>query len=134
MRLDAVVSLRERDEDKARREMGEAQLQAKAAAEALEAAEAHARHDARKKGRAVDWELAEVAHVRALIDHRVAERAVTGATEKLGSTRKRYVGAHAKADALRRIVDARRVDQDREAATAEQKSLDEIAALLFGRH
>jgi flagellar biosynthesis chaperone FliJ len=133
MRLDAVVMLRERAEDKARLELAEAQTKAMAASQALQAAAARIRRDERKSGRAVDWDVAESAHARVLVEHRIAEREATDATQKLGSTRELYVGARAKAEALRRIVDARRVELVREEDSAEQKQLDELATLLHGR-
>jgi flagellar biosynthesis chaperone FliJ len=133
MRLDVVVTLRERAEDKARLELAAAQVRALAAAQALQTAAARVRGDERKRGRAVDWDLAESAHARVLVEHRLAERAADDATQKLGSTRERYVGARASADALRRVVDARRVEQVREAEKADSKRLDELATILHGR-
>jgi flagellar biosynthesis chaperone FliJ len=133
MRLDAAVMLRERAEDKARLELADAQTKSMAAEKELQAAAARVQRDERKRGRAVDWEVAESAHARVLVEHRQAERAVDDATVKLGSTREHYVGVRAKAEALRRIVDARRTEQDREADSAEQKNLDELATILHTR-
>jgi flagellar export protein FliJ len=133
-RLDAVVKLRERDEDRARRELAEAQRHAQAADQALRDAETRARHDARSSGTAADWELADHSHARALVEARQAERAAKAATERLGSSRSHYVGMRARAEAVRRIVEVRRAELVSQAETAERKQLDEIATLLFNRN
>lgn len=132
-RLDVVVRLRERDEDKARRELAEAQRRALAAEQALRDAEAQARRDERARGRAMDWELVEAAHTRALAAARQAEHAAHAASEHVGSTRVRFLGAHARAEAMRRVVEARRWEMVREAEMAERKILDEVATLLYVR-
>jgi flagellar protein FliJ len=131
-RLDVVVRLRERDEDRARRELADAQRQASAAEAAFREAALRAKHDARSRGTAADWELAESAHTRALWDARQAEHAVTAASEVVGTTRKTYIGAHSRAEALRRIVDTRRDEAVREADKAERKVLDDVATLMHG--
>jgi flagellar export protein FliJ len=132
-RLDAVVKLRERDEDKARRDLADAQRHAQAADQALRDAESKARHDARARGTAAHWELADHAHARALVEARQAERAANAATERLGSSRTHYAGVRARAEAARRIVEVRRAEVVSQAESAERKQLDEIATLLFTR-
>lgn len=81
----------------------------------------------------MDWELIDTAHTRALLDARIAEHAVNAASEKLGSSRRQYVGAYGRAEAMRRLVETRRADAIRESERAEAKVLDEIASLLFVR-
>lgn len=132
-RLDAVVRIREKDEDTARIQLSEDQRKQLAAVAALEEARTRARHDARTSGRAMDWELADRAHQRALLDARIAEHAVNAAEEKVGSSRANYVAAYAKAEAMRRVVETRRADIISEAEKAEAKRLDEMATLLFAR-
>ena len=132
-RLDAVVKIRERDEDTARIQLAEAQRKELAARKALDEAKARARHDARTSGRAVDWELADRAHQRALLDARLAEHAANAASEKVGTSQKAYVGAYAKAEAMRRVVETRRADIIREDEKADAKRLDEMATLRFAR-
>jgi flagellar export protein FliJ len=132
-RLDAVVKIREKDEDTARIQLSEDQRQQLAAVAALEEARARARHDARTSGRAMDWDLADRAHQRALVDARVAEHAVNAADQKVGTSRANYVAAYAKAEAMRRVVETRRADIIKEAEKAEAKQLDEMATLLFSR-
>jgi flagellar export protein FliJ len=132
-RLDAVVKIRERDEDTARIQLSEDQRRQLAAVKALDEAKARARHDARTSGRAMDWELADRAHQRALLDARLAEHAVSAASEKVASSRQNYVGAYAKAEAMRRLVETRRADIQKEEAKADEKRLDEMATLRFAR-
>ena len=132
-RLDAVVKIREKDEDTARIQLSEDQRRQLAAVAALEEARSRARHDARTSGRAMDWDLADRAHQRALLDARIAEHAVTAAEEKVGTSRANYVAAYAKAEAMRRVVETRRSDIIKEREKAEAKQLDEMATLLFGR-
>jgi flagellar export protein FliJ len=132
-RLDAVVRIRERDEDTARIQLSEDQRKQLAAVAALEEAKTRARHDARTSGRAMDWELADRAHQRALLDARLAEHAVTAAAEKVGSSREKYVTAYARAEAMRRVVETRRADIVKEAEKTEAKRLDEMATILFAR-
>jgi flagellar export protein FliJ len=132
-RLDAVVKIRERDEDTARIALSEDQRRQLAAVAALEEAKARARHDARTSGRAMDWDLADRAHQRALLEARLAEHAVTAADEKVGTSRQKYVTAYSKAEAMRRVVETRRADMVKEAEKAEAKQLDEMATLRFSR-
>jgi flagellar export protein FliJ len=132
-RLDAVVKIRERDEDTARIQLSEDQRKQLAAVAALEEAKARAREDARSSGRAMDWELADRAHQRALLDARLAEHAVTAAAQKVETSRAQYVGAYSKAEAMRRIVETRRADMAKEAEKKESKQLDEMATLRFSR-
>jgi flagellar export protein FliJ len=132
-RLDAVVKIRERDEDTARIQLSEDQRRQLAAVKALDDAQQRARHDARTSGRAVDWELADRAHQRALLDARLAEHAVSAASEKVATSRQKYVGAYAKAEAMRRIVETRRADIVKEEAKADEKRLDELTAQRYAR-
>jgi flagellar export protein FliJ len=132
-RLDAVVKIRERDEDTARIQLSEDQRRQLAAVAALSQARERAREDARTSGRASDWDLADRAHQRALIDARIAEHAVTAADEKVGNSRANYVAAYSKAEAMRRVVETRRADMVKEAEKAEAKQLDEMATLRFSR-
>jgi flagellar export protein FliJ len=133
IRLDAVVKLRERDEDKAQRELAEAQRQARDAQERLAQAEQQARRDERRKGSAAHWDLVDHAHARALYEARQAERAAQTATEKVGSSRTEYLGLRARAEAVRRVVQVRRTELAEEAESAERKHLDELATLLHDR-
>jgi flagellar export protein FliJ len=133
VRLDTVVKLKERDEDRARRELADAQSTAAAAARALSEAQTRARGEGRQRGTAAEWLLADSAHVRALQEVRKAETVVRAADEKVGASRLRFVGARNTAEAMRRVADARRAEVVREAESLERKQLDEVSMLLFVR-
>jgi flagellar export protein FliJ len=133
LRLDAVVKLRERDEDQAQRDLAVAQRQAHDAQEQLREAARRARHDGRGKGSAAHWDLVDHAHARALHDERQAERAAEVATEKVGASRVQYLGLRARAEAVRRVVEVRRAEIVEAAESAERKVLDELATLLHDR-
>lgn len=129
-RLETVVWLRETEEDRARQAMADAQRSVAAAADALSAAQAKARQDERACASAAHWSMVETAHIRALQEARQAEHAVARASDGLAQTRTRYLGAHTRAEALRKAVETRRAETARADAQAEQKGMDEIAMLL----
>jgi flagellar export protein FliJ len=132
-RLDAVVQLRERDEDRARKELSQAQRLARAAESALEQARRRASTDERGRGTAADWLLADVAHTRALVEARQAEHQARAAQEQLGARRHQFTTAHARAEAIRRLAETRRAEIVRDIESRERKALDEAAILAFGR-
>jgi flagellar export protein FliJ len=133
IRLEAVVKLRERDEDRAQRDLAEAQRQARDARDRLTEAEQRARRDERARGTAAHWDLVDHAHARALVEARQAERAAESATEKVGASRTTFLGIHARAEAVRRVVQVRRTELAEEAESAERKRLDELATLMHDR-
>ncbi len=133
LRLDAVVKLRERDEDRARRELADAQRQAADADRALHDANALARLDERGRGSAAEWQIAEAAHWRGIVEQRQAEGAARAAGERLGRSQAHYSGVRARAEVVRRVVAGRRHEIVRQAAVAEQKTLDSLALVLHRR-
>jgi flagellar export protein FliJ len=133
VRLDVVVKLRERDEERARRELAEAQQHAQSAASALDEVQRRSRTGERTRGTAADWLLADTAAVRAREDIRRAELVVRTADQKLGASRQRYAGVHARVEVMRKVADARRGDIVAEAEAVERKSEDESARLLYLR-
>jgi hypothetical protein len=130
-RLDPVVELEERNEERRLREMADASRKARSAEEALVGAQAAARADHRRRAPATDWMLAESAHARALNDVRAAEQAVKSAAEAEGASRKLYTAAHSKAEALRRVAQARVDEILTERAKAETRELDDAGLLQF---
>ena len=52
------------------------------------------------------------------------------AEEKLGVSRERFVGARTRAEALRRVLEARRSEVQVAERLAEHKEMDEVASLL----
>jgi flagellar export protein FliJ len=133
IRLDAVVKLREKDEEKVRIELGEAQRAAAAAQTAAAAARARARADERGGGMAALWDMAEHAHFRALREAAQADRLAHAAGERLITTRQKYATAYKRAEIIRRVADARRAEIVAEADSKERKELDEIGMLLHVR-
>jgi flagellar export protein FliJ len=129
-RLETVVWLRETEEDRARQAMADAQRTVDAARDALSAARAKASMDERASASAAHWSMVETAHIRAMQEARQAENAVAHASDGLAQSRTRYLGAHTRAEALRKAVETRRVEAARVEAQAEQKGMDEIAMLL----
>jgi flagellar biosynthesis chaperone FliJ len=132
-RLDAAVRIREVAEDQARLTLAEAQRVARAAQAAVRLAAEKARADERCTGSAADWTLVESAHLRALQEARQAERDEQTAVEKLGASRAHYVGAHLRAEALRKVVDTRLAELAVADRSTERRNMDEIAVVLRGR-
>jgi flagellar biosynthesis chaperone FliJ len=133
VRLDVVVKLRERDEEKARIQLAEAQRQAMAAAQALDEVQRRAVIPARARGTAAEWLMADVAAVRAREDVRKAEVVAKAADQKLGAQQKHYAGALAKVEVMRKVADARRDELLAAADRVEAKVLDEAARLMYVR-
>lgn len=132
-RLDSVVQVRERDEDKALRQVVDAETKAKVAAERAEALKKAAQHDARKAGDAATWEMLESAHVRALSDARRAQKDAEKSQAEVAKVRVLYTAAHQKAEVVRRVADSRREEERRTIERGEEKVLDEVASLLWYR-
>jgi flagellar export protein FliJ len=128
-RLDPVVKLREQNEELRRRELADAGRKLKTAEEQLEESRARAHSDQRRTASASDWQLAELAHGRALMEVRTAEQAVQSAAEESSASRERYATARSKAEAVRRVA-ALRVEEilaGREAV--ERRELDEVGTM-----
>ena len=132
-RLDAVVRLREVDEDRARNKMAEAQRLALATQAAVREAAARALADERRRGSVEDGSLIESAHVRALQDARQAEMNKIMAEQKLDQTRKHFVGARTRAEAMRRVRESRLSELRATERLGELKQMDEVATMLYGR-
>jgi flagellar biosynthesis chaperone FliJ len=130
-RLDPVIKLEEKNEERKLLEMAAAGQRAKSAEAALSDAQERARADHRRSATAWDWQLAELAHARALHDVSSAEFNVRSANAEVATTREAYKKVHSKAEALRRVA-ATRVEEILAArAKAEDKALDEAGALQF---
>jgi flagellar biosynthesis chaperone FliJ len=132
-RLDPVIKREEKNEERTRLEMAAAGRKVKSAEEALSGAQNAARSDHRRTATATDWLLAEIAHTRALHEVRTAEYEVKSATLAEGASRAVYTAAHAKAESLRRVAQAR-VDEILSARDkAESRELDEMGLLIFNQ-
>ncbi len=132
-RLDAVVQVRERAEEKALRQVVEVEIQARAALERAEALKKAAQQDQRQTGDAATWEMAEMAHVRALTDARKAQKEAERIQAEVSKVRVVYTSAHQRAEVVRRVAETRREEQRRDVERVEEKALDEVASLLWYR-
>lgn len=132
-RLDAVVKIREKDEEQARRVLADAQRQAEAARQAAEEARERARHDGRAPGLASQWDLADSANARALQEASVADQKVQAAGDHLNKSQQKYAGAYRRAEVIRRVATARRSELMAQAAAVERKQFDELSVLLHVR-
>lgn len=132
-RLDAVVKLRERNEEQKAQAFGVAESAARQAAAVAAQARAEALRDERKGGDASQWDVIELAHHRALVEVRRAEREAQRARGVADTARATWVTAHQDAEAVRRAAEHRRDELRREADKAETKLLDEMALLAFSR-
>jgi flagellar biosynthesis chaperone FliJ len=132
-RLDAAVRIREVDEDRARMTLAEAQRLANKTAVAVRETAQRALADDRRSGTAADWTLIESANIRALQEARRAELERIAAEEKLGRSRVCFVGARTRAEALRRVLEARRTEIQAAERLTENKAMDEVATILHIR-
>ena len=130
-RLDPVIKLEEQKEEKRLSELAAAGRQVKTAEQALATAKTLAHADHRRPASAMDWQLAELAHARALVDVHSAERAVHHAHTIITTSREAYRLVHSKAEALRRVAATRVEEILLERAKNENKELDELAIQTF---
>jgi len=130
-RLDPVIKIEEQKEERKLAEMAAAGRQVTFAEKALVSAQVQARADHRRIASATDWQLAELAHSRALIDVHSAEHAVRSAQVAASNTRDAYRAVHSKAEALRRVAAARVEEILTSRAKAEGKELDELGVVAF---
>ena len=130
-RLDPVIKLEEKTEQRRLLELAEAGRVVTSARAALTGAQKAAEADHRRPSTALDWQLAELAHTRALHEVQTAERAVASATEKAGASRALYAEAHSKAEALRRVADARAGEIVAQRQKADSREMDELGLLRF---
>jgi flagellar biosynthesis chaperone FliJ len=130
-RLDPVIKIEEKNEERKLHEMAAANRKVKSAEAALTDARDAARTDHRRAAPATDWMLAENAHTRALSDVRKAERAAKLAVDEEGAARGAYTIAHSKAEALRRVAQARVNEILTAREKEESKELDEIGLITF---
>ncbi len=129
LRLDAVVTLREREEQKAREALGLAVQATTAAQEALAAAEARARHDGRGRGPVEQWLVEEAARERALLEVKACRERLEAARKAETDARAKQVEAYQRAEVVRRVATARRAELDAADAKAENKAMDEFASV-----
>jgi flagellar biosynthesis chaperone FliJ len=132
-RLDPVIRIEKKKEEQRLLEMAEARQQATRAEALLAEARALAEQDRRRSASAFDWQMAEVAHARALADLRGAEVAAAQAQVSSNQSRDRYAAARAKVEALERVAAARAAEITRDEERKANKELDELALIAFVR-
>jgi flagellar protein FliJ len=129
-RLDVVVKLRERDEDKAKLVLADSERALKKAEEDAARALAATRQDLRVSGSAADWQLLDAAHGRALHDAAEAAKAAGAAHQHLEQSREVYSSAYKRAETIRRVAETRRAELVAEAEGKDRKEMDELGVLL----
>ncbi|HVR61602.1 MAG TPA: hypothetical protein VMU50_06865 [Polyangia bacterium] len=130
-RLDPVIKLEEQKEERKLAELAAAGRQVRSAEQHLNDARSRAGADHRRAATAIDWQITEMAHARALVDVHNAERAVVQAHLAATTTREAYRAVHSKAEALRRVAATRVEEILTTRAKAETKELDEQGQTAF---
>lgn len=132
-RLDVVAKLKDRAEERARRDLATAR-KATTAAETL-AAEAHRATlvDGRIRGSAASFETIDLAQARALSKLKAARAQVAAAAKSEQLAVGRHHEAWRGAEAVHRAADARREELRVEERKVERRDSDEIASILFFR-
>jgi flagellar biosynthesis chaperone FliJ len=132
-RLDSVVRLREREEEKAAQAVGRAERAVHSAMAKVEAAHDRAMADFRVKNDISQWELQELAQHRAVAEEKKAQREAEAARQAALQVRSVYTRAHQRAEVVRRVSETRRDEAQREESRLETKNLDDVAAMMFVR-
>ncbi|MDP1830391.1 MAG: flagellar FliJ family protein [Archangium sp.] len=132
-RLDSVVQVKERAEDRAGQALARAESAVTAARAKVEEARRAASQDYRSRADVSQWELTELAHHRALTDAKKAQKDLEALQKSALTVRASYITAHQSAEVVRRVADSRREEAVRELNRVEDKALDEAASLLHFR-
>lgn len=110
-----------------------AEEKAKVAAQKAEEARARSLRDDRTRGDASSWAMLEAAQAQAIAQAKSAAHDARALRQAADGVRVQYTHAHQRAEVVRRVVDHRREETVRELDRAEDKSLDEVAVLMFNR-
>ncbi|MFO0599115.1 MAG: flagellar FliJ family protein [Myxococcaceae bacterium] len=132
-RLDVVVQVKERAEDKAGVELAQAERAVTAAKSRFESARATASMDFRSRSDISQWEVTELAHHRALSDANKARREFEELQKAATMKRSDWLAMHRAAEVVRRVAENRKHEWLVEESRQEDKVLDEAASLLFFR-
>ncbi|GMU58383.1 MAG: hypothetical protein AMXMBFR34_01460 [Myxococcaceae bacterium] len=133
VRLDVVVKVKAREEDKRLEAMAQAVRQVEVARSALRDAQAQADRDLSGRGVAADFCVYEAARARALEAVKRARLAVGAAEKAVESTRAAWVTARSQTDAVRRVADTRRAEVRQLADRQERRAGDDLTLMRFGR-
>ena len=132
-RLDAVVQVKERVEEKAGQALARAESAVIAGKVKVEEARRAASQDFRSRSDISQWEMTELAHHRAIADAKKAQKDLEALQKSAQTVRAAYVSAHQSAEVVRRVATSRREEATRELNRVEDKALDETASLLHFR-
>jgi flagellar export protein FliJ len=132
-RLDVVVQVKERAEEKAGVSLAKAESVVTTAKQKLELARQAASNDTRTRSDISLWEMTELAHQRALTDAQKAQKELETAQKSAAQFRASYLNAHRNAEVVRRVADSRRDELTKEMTRAEDKQADEAASLAWFR-
>lgn len=132
-RLDSVVQVKERVEEKAGQALARAEAEVTTAKSLVDEARQKAAQDFRARADISQWEVAEMAHHRAVADAKKAEHNLETMQRAAQVVRAQYVSAHQAAEVVRRVAENRRQELVSDSRRQETKMLDEAAALLFIR-
>jgi flagellar export protein FliJ len=132
-RLDTVVQVKERAEDRAVEVLGRAESAVAVGQQKVAAAKAAAAKDHRARADISQWEVTELAHHRAIADAKKAEKELTALQKSAQAARQQYLKAHQSAEVVRRVAETRRAELQQDLNRAEDKLLDEAASMLFFR-
>lgn len=132
-RLDSVVQVKERVEEKAGQALARVESAVSAAKAKVDDARRAASQDFRARSDISQWEVTELAHHRAVADAKKAQKDLEALQKSAQTVRAQYLSAHQSAEVVRRVASTRREELTREQNRAEDKALDEAASLLFFR-
>jgi flagellar export protein FliJ len=132
-RLDSVVQVKERVEEKAGQALARAEIAVTAAKSKVEEARQAASQDFRARADIAQWEVTELAHHRAITDAKKAQQDLEALQKSAQVVRATYLSAHQSAEVVRRVATSRREELTRELNKAEDKALDEAASMLLFR-
>jgi flagellar biosynthesis chaperone FliJ len=132
VRLDVVVKVKQREEDRRLERFSKDLRQVEAARDALQQAQRAANTDNRVTGLAAVWSLEEAARQRAVAQVANAKARLDEAAKAAEASRSEWAKARNSAEAVRRVADARRDEVVRELNRRETRDLDELA--LLRRH
>lgn len=128
-RLDVVVRLRDREEERRLEQLAMAQRRVAAARESVRDAEAGAARELNGGGRAADYCVYEAARARALEAVKRTRAELDAALQAEAAARAAWTAARAQADAVRRVAEARHAEALRLAETRERRAADDLVLL-----
>jgi flagellar export protein FliJ len=129
-RLDTLLKFRERGEQRAQLRLAACSRAIEQGQRALDDALARSRKDARSAGPVEAWELAEQSHQKSLQDVRKAKDRLAQLERDREEARAACALAQREVETVRRATDRERALLIKELERREQRTLEEMAALL----